>query len=79
MYAYNLIRIVGQLHEKEELENGLHEKIPNIDYLNAGETSKLLHTVQIIPEVPSSGGDYPSDEQKANGMVRISLPFKNFN
>lgn len=68
-YAYNLIRSAGRLHEKEELENGLHEKIPNIDYLNAGETSKLLHTVQIIPEVPSSGGDYPSDEQKANGMV----------
>jgi len=55
--------------KKKELENGIHEKIPNIDYSNAGETSKLLTTIQIIPEVPSSGGDYPSDEQKASGMV----------
>jgi len=68
-YAYNLIRSASQIHEKKELENGIHEKIPNIDYSNAGETSKLLTTIQIIPEVPSSGGDYPSDEQKASGMV----------
>lgn len=63
----------------KELENGLHENIPNINYLNAGETSKLLQRIVIILAVPSSGGDYPSDKPKANGMVRISLSFKNFN
>lgn len=78
-YTYHLIRssakihekeeLENKIHEKEELENGLDEKIPNNDSLSAGETSKLLQTVQIIPEVPTSGGDYPSDEQKANGMA----------
>jgi len=68
-YVYHLIRSSEQIHEKEELENGLDKKIPNNDSLSAGETSKLLQTIEIIPEVPTSGGDYPSDEQKANDMA----------
>ena len=77
-YGYSLLRSASQLHEERELENGLDEKIPNVDCLNAGETSKLLTTVQIIPEEPSSGGDYLSDKQSASTTVRISFPFKNF-
>eukprot|EP00253_Pinus_taeda_P030513 PITA_30513 len=68
-YTYNLIRSASLINEMKELENGLHENIPNINYLNAGETSKLLQRIVIIPAVPSSGGDYPSDKPKANGMV----------
>jgi len=77
IYAYSLIRSSSQIHEEREIENGLDEtianiddeKIPNVDYLDAGETSKLLYTVQIIPQVPCSGGDYPSDKQNASSMV----------
>jgi len=71
-YGYSLLRSSSQIHEERELENGLDEKIPNVDYLNAGETSKLLQTVQIIPEVPISGGDYPSDKQSASSTVALN-------
>jgi len=69
-YAYSLVRSSSQIHEEKEFKNGLEEKIPNIDY--AGEASKLLQTIQIIPEVPSSGGDYPSDKQSASGLVVVN-------
>lgn len=75
-YTYNLIRSASLINEMKELENGLHENIPNINYLNAGETSKLLQRIVIIPAVPSSGGDYPSDKPKANGMVWLAVRLK---
>lgn len=71
-YGYSLLRSASQIHEERELENGLDEKIPNVDYLNAGETNKLLTTVQIIPEEPSSGGNYLSDKQSASSTVALN-------
>ncbi|KAH9316300.1 hypothetical protein KI387_024927, partial [Taxus chinensis] len=78
-YAYSLVRSASHIQEENEIESGIEGKIPNIDYLNAGEKSSLLQTVQIVPEVPSSGGNSLTRPRSGSSIIGVSSLPKDFN
>eukprot|EP01018_Ginkgo_biloba_P028880 Gb_20670 [translate_table: standard] len=78
-FIYSLVRSASQVKKENELEGGIDEKVPNNDYLNAGERSNLLQAVQINPEVPGSGGDNVSNGQSACSIVTVSSASKDCN